>query len=68
MIKIAVTPAAFVAVEATLPLGTSSPRSMKGRAREIWIDEEALNKLDAMRAPGESYSDVILRLAVRERR
>ena len=36
--------------------------------REIWIDEEALNKLDAMRGPGENYSDVILKLAVRERR
>ena len=28
--------------------------------REIWIDEGALNKLRAMRGPGESYNDAIL--------
>ena len=31
--------------------------------REIWIDDGALNRLRAMRGPGESYSDAILRLA-----
>ena len=70
MIRIAVTPAAFAAIEATPPLGTVGvePTANEQGGREISIDEEALNKLDAMRGPGESYSDVILKLAVRERR
>jgi len=29
----------------------------------IWIESAAVNKLTAMRGPGESYSDVILWLA-----
>ena len=31
--------------------------------RLIWIDERQADKLGAMREPGESYSDVILRIA-----
>lgn len=65
MIKIAVTPEAFANVEATLPLGTVGvePMANEQGEREIWIDEGALNKLRAMRGPGESYNDAILRLA-----
>jgi predicted CopG family antitoxin len=31
--------------------------------RQIWIEEGWANRLAALRQPGESYSDVILRLA-----
>jgi hypothetical protein len=31
--------------------------------RLIWLAPNVLNRLRAMRGPGESYSDVILRLA-----
>ena len=63
MIKIAVTPEAFANVEATLPLGTVGvePMANEQGEREIWIDKGALNKLRAMRGPGESYNDAILR-------
>jgi hypothetical protein len=30
--------------------------------RQIWIEEVWVNRVAAMRGPGESYSDVILRL------
>jgi hypothetical protein len=65
MIKIAVTPEAFAAVEATLPLGTVGvePKPNEKGEREILLDDGALNRLRPMRGPGESYSDVILRLA-----
>jgi hypothetical protein len=31
--------------------------------RTIWLEPRVLDKLTAMRRPGESYSEVILRLA-----
>jgi hypothetical protein len=31
--------------------------------RRIWLDHAVVARLRAMRGPGESYSDVILRLA-----
>jgi hypothetical protein len=32
----------------------------------IWIEDAMADRLGAMRGPGESYSDVILRIAGRE--
>jgi len=34
----------------------------------IWLDAAVLDRLSAMRRPGESYSDVILRLVELEAR
>ena len=31
--------------------------------RLVWLDSRVVDKLKAMRGPGDSYSDVILRLA-----
>jgi hypothetical protein len=45
-----------------------NPRSTKKGEREIWLDERVLNRLGLMRAPGESYSDAILRLEEGDRR
>jgi hypothetical protein len=62
MIRISISIAAFEAIVGTLPLGTvgyESEPSPKGE-RWIWLEETWLNKLDAIRMPGESYSDVIL--------
>jgi hypothetical protein len=36
--------------------------------RTIWIEARPLDKLAALRGPGESYSDVILRLTELEAR
>jgi len=65
LIRIAITPAAFEAIAATLPLGSvgfEPELSAKGQ-RLIWLEAAVLERLRAMRRPGESYSDVILRLA-----
>ena len=42
----------------------SAARINAGEA--FWLAPEIVNKLRYLRGPGESYSDVILRLAVRE--
>jgi hypothetical protein len=64
MIRIAITAEAFAAIEATLPLGTVGvePKANEKGEREVWLDDGVLNRLHLMRGPGESYSDVILRL------
>ena len=64
MIRIAITPAAFEAIAATLPLGSVGyePQPNAKGERLIWIEAAIVDRLGAMRGPGESYSDVILRL------
>ena len=65
MIRIAITQAAFEAICATLPLGSvgyENETTERGE-RLIWLDHGVVNRLKAMRGPGESYSDVIIRLA-----
>ena len=66
MIRIAITPAAFDAIAATLPLGSvgCKPELNEKGERLIWLERAHVDKLAAMRGPGESYSDVILRIAV----
>jgi hypothetical protein len=51
MIRITITAEAFEAIAGTLPIGN------------VVAEREANAKLKALRGPGESYSDVILRLA-----
>jgi len=65
MIRIAITPAAYAAIAATLALGTVAvePERAQDGGVHIWLDPGVLAKLRALRGPGESYSDVILRLA-----
>lgn len=64
MIRIAITPAAFEAIADTLPLGSvaAEPHVDANGERLIWLDPSVVNRLGAMRGPGESYGDVILRL------
>jgi hypothetical protein len=65
VIRIAITPAAYEAIAATLPLGNvgyETQRTDNGEVH-IWLEERWLDKLKAMRGPGQSYSDGIIRLA-----
>ena len=64
MTRIAITVEAYQALVATLPLGSVAyePEPNAKGERLIWLEEVWLSKLNAMRKPGESYSDVILRL------
>jgi hypothetical protein len=65
MIRIAITAAAFEAIANTLPLGTMSFENEVNERGErfAWLAPTVVNRLRAMRGPGESYGDVILRLA-----
>ena len=55
MIRIAITPAAFEAIAATLALGMVAVEPERDRERGA--------QAQGVRGPGESYSDVILRVA-----
>jgi hypothetical protein len=68
MIKIAITEAAFKAIARTLPVGSVGYEAEANERGErlIWIDDRQADKLGAMRGPGESISDVILRIAGKE--
>ena len=65
MIRIAISPEAFDAIAATLVLGSVGFENAVNERGErlIWLAPNVVNRLKAMRGPGESYSDVILRLA-----
>jgi hypothetical protein len=65
VIRISITPAAYAAIAATLALGTIAvePERAADGSVHIWLDPGVVSRLKALRGPGESYSDVILRLA-----
>ena len=65
MIRINITPAAFDAIAAMLVLGTVAVEPERAENGDIYVclDPRVLTKLKALPGPGESYSDVILRLA-----
>jgi hypothetical protein len=68
VIRIAISQAAFDAIASTLALGSVGFENATDEhgQRLIWLDHGVVNRLRAMRGPGEDWSDVILRLAVGE--
>jgi hypothetical protein len=65
MVRIAISQAAFDAIAKTLPFGDvgfENATNEKGE-RLIWLERGVVDRLRAMRSPGGSYSDIILRLA-----
>jgi hypothetical protein len=68
MVTIAITPAAFAAIEATLHEGLKADTRPDGKGGYlVTLPHGVIDRLAALRGPGESYSDVILRLAEGER-
>jgi hypothetical protein len=69
-IRLAITQAAFEAIASTLPPGsvTYEPGADANGMRYVWLPPFAVERLRFLRGPGESYSDVILRLAASEGR
>jgi hypothetical protein len=65
MIKIAISAEAFEAISRTMPLGGVGYENAVDEhgQRLIWLDKPVVDRLGALRRPGESYSDVIMRLA-----
>ena len=70
MVRIAITAEAFEAIARTLPVGSvgfENKTDEQGQ-RLIWLDRAVVDRLRAMRGTGESFSDVILRIAGRDGR
>jgi hypothetical protein len=65
MVRIAITQAAFDAICAMLPFGNVSYENKTDEQgnRLVWLDRAVVDRLRSLRGPGESYGDVILRLA-----
>jgi hypothetical protein len=65
MIRVSITAPAFEAIAATLPLGSVGYENATNERGErlVWLEPRMVDRLGALRGPGESYSDVILRLA-----
>jgi hypothetical protein len=68
MIRIAITAEAYEAIARTLALGTVAvePQPNENGERLILLEPRSVDKLTALRAPGESYSDGIVRVAAVE--
>ena len=66
MNRIAISQAAFEAIARTLPLGNVSFENKidENGDRLIWLEPNVVDRPRSLRGPGESYSDVILRVAV----
>jgi hypothetical protein len=67
-IRISITTAAFEAIKATLPIGSAAyeqQRTAQG-GYFIWVERSWLNKLEALRQPGEGLSETIIRLVAME--
>jgi hypothetical protein len=63
MIRIAITQAAFEAIASTLPVG-SVTFEIEATVGDhfVWLAPNVVNRLRFLRGPGDTYSDVILRL------
>jgi hypothetical protein len=55
MIRIAVTQAAYDAIAATLPLESVGYEAQRSDTGFIWLERGALDRLAALRQPGEGY-------------
>jgi hypothetical protein len=63
MIRIALSDATYDAIAATLPKGSARwPMQRDGGRCFIQVESAVVDRMRAMRQPGESYSAVILRL------
>jgi hypothetical protein len=69
MVRIAISVEAFEAIAQTLPLGSVGYEAEPNERGEryVWLEDAMADRLGAMRGPGESYSDVILRVAAGRR-
>jgi hypothetical protein len=64
VVTISISPEAYAAIGATLPKGSRADARPDGKGGYlVTLDRTVLDRLRELRGPGESYSDVILRLA-----
>jgi hypothetical protein len=64
MVRIVISVEAFEAIARTLPLGSVGYENQTNERGErlIWLDRAVVGRLCSLRGPGESFSDVIVRL------
>jgi hypothetical protein len=63
MIRLVLTEGAYDAIASTLPKGSARWPMQRDRGRcFIQVEAAVVDRMRAMRKPGENYSDVILRL------
>jgi hypothetical protein len=65
--RIAITAPAFEAIRESLPKEGSRRPQKVGDLYLVSVPTDTMDKLAALRRPGESYSDVIIRLVAGER-
>jgi hypothetical protein len=66
MIRITIAGMAYAAIAATLPAASVPEKEIvPDREYLVWLARGVVNRVRAVRAPGETFSDVILRLAAR---
>jgi hypothetical protein len=64
MVTIAISPSAFAAIASMLPKGSTAVGHADDQGGyPVTLDRRARDRLKAGRRPGETYSNVILRLA-----
>ena len=65
MIGITISGKAYAAIAMTLPAGSGERETTPNSEYLVWLPRAVVEKLRALREPGETFSDVILRLAAR---
>jgi hypothetical protein len=65
MVRVAISQPAFKAIVKSLPVGSVGYENKVNARGErlIWLERSVVDRLRYLRGPGESYSEVILRLA-----
>ncbi len=65
MTRIAISEAAFAQIARTMPLGSTGYENAVNERGEryVWLAPNVVDRLTALRGPGESYGDVISRIA-----
>jgi hypothetical protein len=64
LIRLTITPAAYAVIVATLPASAGLEQNSAPNGEfYVWLEPIYVERLRALRGPGETYSDIILRLA-----
>ena len=64
MIQLTITPAAYAVIVATQPASAGQEHNSAPNGKfYVWLEPKYVDRLRELRKPGESYSDVIVRLA-----
>lgn len=63
MIRLTLTPGAYAVIAATHPSSALKQGGAPNGDFYVWLEAEYVERIRAVRKPGESYSEVIVRMA-----